>query len=65
VSEIPPVKIFASFSRFVHRPEPPTSPAAPFDDGLAELARLIAREDREGENPVNADARRRMDHSDA
>jgi hypothetical protein len=41
---VSPVKIFAALGRFVHRPEPPTPPAKPFDDGLVEIARLIARE---------------------
>jgi hypothetical protein len=37
------VKIFIALGRFVHRPQPPTPTApAPFDDGLVELARLIA-----------------------
>ncbi len=45
VGEISPVKIFAALSRFVHRPEPPAPSAAPFDDGLIEIARLIAREE--------------------
>jgi hypothetical protein len=42
-------------SRFVYRPEPPTPSTAPFDDGLVEIARLIA-----GEEPVreSAEARR-------
>ena len=42
---VSPVKIFAALGRFVHRPEPPTPPAKPFDDGLVEIARLIAREE--------------------
>jgi hypothetical protein len=39
------VKLFTALTSFLHRPQPPT-PAAPaqFDDGLAEIARLIARE---------------------
>jgi hypothetical protein len=45
------VKMFANLSRFIYSSEPPQPPAAPFDDGLAEIARLIARED-----PVKADA---------
>jgi hypothetical protein len=40
------VKIFAALGRFVYRPEPPTPPVKPFDDGLVEIARLIAREER-------------------
>jgi hypothetical protein len=37
------VKIFTALGRFVHPPQPPTPTApAPFDDGLIELARLIA-----------------------
>jgi hypothetical protein len=39
------MKMFANLSRFIHRPEPLQPTAAPFDDGLAEIARLIARED--------------------
>jgi len=39
------VKIFAALSRFVNRPEPPAPSAVPFDDGLIEIARLIAREE--------------------
>ena len=39
------MKIFAARGRLVHRPAPPTPPAKPFDDGLVEIARLIAREE--------------------
>lgn len=39
------MKIFAALGRFVRRPEPPTPPAKPFDDGLVEIVRLIAREE--------------------
>jgi hypothetical protein len=39
------MKIFANLIRFIYRSEPPQPTAAPFDDGLAEIARLIARED--------------------
>ena len=47
------MKIFAALGRFVHRPELPTPPAKPFDDGLVEIARLIAREEpvRDGAAP--------------
>jgi hypothetical protein len=45
------MKIFANFIRFIYRSEPPRFTAAPFDDGLAEIAQLIARED-----PIKADA---------
>jgi hypothetical protein len=45
------MKMFSTLSRFIYQPEPPQPTAAPFDDGLAEIARLIARED-----PVKADA---------
>ena len=40
------MKLAAAIARFIYRPEPPT-PAAPglFDDGLVELARLIAVDD--------------------
>lgn len=33
--------------RFAHRPEPPTAPtaAAPFDDGLVVIARLISADE--------------------
>jgi hypothetical protein len=44
------MKMFANLGRFIYHSEPPQPPAAPFDDGLAEIARLIARED-----PVKAD----------
>ena len=44
------MKIFANLIRFIYRSEPPQPTAAPFDDGLAEIARLIARED-----PIKAD----------
>ena len=44
------MKIFANLIRFIYRSEPPQPTAAPFDDGLAEIARLIARE-----NPIKAD----------
>jgi hypothetical protein len=39
------MKMFANLSRFIYQPGPPRPTAAPFDDGLAEIARLIARED--------------------
>ena len=46
------MKILAALSRFVYRPEPlvyrpepPAPSAVPFDDGLIEIARLIAREE--------------------
>jgi hypothetical protein len=40
------LKIVAAISRFIHPPEPPTPVApAPFDDGLVEIARLIAADD--------------------
>jgi hypothetical protein len=45
------MKMFPNLSRFMYRPEPPQPAAAPFDDGLAEIARLIARED-----PIKANA---------
>jgi hypothetical protein len=37
--------MLAVLSRFVQRPEPPTPPAAPFDDGLTEIARLLELEE--------------------
>ena len=40
-----PVKLFTVLTSFLHRPQAPTPPApAQFDDGLTEIARLIARE---------------------
>jgi len=40
------VKIFTVLMRFVHRSQPPTPVApAPFDDGLVQLAQLIAVDD--------------------
>lgn len=40
------MKIFTALSRFVHRPQPPTPVApVPFDDGLVQLAQLIAVDD--------------------
>jgi hypothetical protein len=39
------MKLFAALARFLHR-QPPTHPApAQFDDGLTEIARLIAAND--------------------
>jgi hypothetical protein len=38
------VKLLAALSRVASPPESPTPRARPFDDGLVELARLIARE---------------------
>ena len=38
------MKILAALSRVAAPPESPTPRAQPFDDGLVELARLIARE---------------------
>ena len=38
------MKMFANLSRFIYHSEPPQPSAAPFDDGLTEIARLIARE---------------------
>jgi hypothetical protein len=46
-----PVKLFTALTSFLHRPQPPTPPApAQFDDGLAEIARLIEREGSAGES---------------
>lgn len=39
------MKILAALGKIVQREEPLTPPAAPFDDGLVEIARLIASED--------------------
>lgn len=47
------MKMFANLSRFIYHSEPHQPPAAPFDDGLTEIARLIARED-----PIKADTLR-------
>ena len=52
------MKIFTALSRFVYRPQPPTPPAAPFDDGLTEIARLIAREESVNKADAAPDARR-------
>ncbi len=39
------MKLFTALTSFLHQPQPPTPPApAQFDDGLAEIARLIERE---------------------
>jgi hypothetical protein len=38
------VKLLAALSRVASPPKSPTPRAQPFDDGLVELARLIARE---------------------
>ncbi len=45
------MKMFANLSRFILHSEPPQPSDVPFDDGLTEIARLIARED-----PIKADA---------
>ena len=40
-----PVKLFSALTRVLQRPQPPTPPPpTQFDDGLTEIARLIARE---------------------
>ena len=39
------MKMFANLSQFIYHSGPPQPSAAPFDDGLTEIARLIARED--------------------
>jgi hypothetical protein len=49
------VKILEALGRLVNRSEPPSQPANPFDDGLTELARLIALEEPAGGE--NAEAR--------
>jgi hypothetical protein len=57
----PVKKMLAVLSRFVQRPQPPTPPAAPFDDGLTEIARLLELEepDRDDMKPTaRAPARR-------
>ena len=33
------MKMFANLSRFIYHSEPPQPSAAPFDDGLTEIAR--------------------------
>jgi hypothetical protein len=43
------VKILAALGRVAGPRETPTQRAEPFDDGLVELARLIAREDPAGD----------------
>jgi len=51
------MKLFTSLKRFLRRPQPPTPPApAKFDDGLAEIARLIAREVPYGDAEVPSEA---------
>jgi hypothetical protein len=51
-----PVKLFTALTRFLHRPQPPTPPApAPFDDGLTDIARLIAADDDPATRPEAAD----------
>jgi hypothetical protein len=48
-----PVKLFTALTSFLHQPQPPTPPApAQFDDGLAEIARLIEREGSAGDAEV-------------
>ena len=45
------MKIFVDLIRFIYRSDPPQFTAAPFDDGLAEIAQLIASEE-----PIQADS---------
>lgn len=45
------MNLFANLIRSIYRTERGQRAAAPFDDGLAEIVRLIARED-----PVETDA---------
>jgi hypothetical protein len=55
------VKIFTALSRFVHRSPSPTPVApAPFDDGLVQLAQLIAVDD-PATSPDAADTSPRME----
>lgn len=52
--------MFDAVKRFLRKPQPPTHPvAARFDDGLTEIARLIARDapTGEGEAPTEASSR--------
>jgi hypothetical protein len=44
------MKILVNLIRFIYRSDPPQFTAAPFDDGLAQIAQLIARE-----YPIQAD----------
>lgn len=52
--------MFDAVKRFLRKPQPPTRPvAAQFDDGLTEIARLIARDapTREREAPTEFSSR--------
>jgi hypothetical protein len=52
--------MFEAVKSFLRKPQPPTRPvAARFDDGLSEIARLIAREapTEERESPTEASSR--------
>lgn len=46
------MKIFANLIRFIYRSEPPQPTAVSFDDGLAQIVRLIAREDPPRRSPT-------------
>ena len=48
------MKILEALGRLVHRPEPPSRPTNPFDDGLTEFARLIALEEPAGRESAEA-----------
>ena len=50
------MKIFAALRRVASPPERPTPRARPFDDGLVELARLIAREVPAGDTEASSNA---------
>jgi len=51
------VKLFAAISRFIHRRKPQIStPPAPFDDGLVDIARLIEVDDPPGLAPSSSTA---------
>ena len=49
--------MFDAVKRFLRKPQPPTRPvAARFDDGLTEIARLIARDAPTGERETPTEA---------
>ena len=49
------MKLFTDLTRFLQRPQPPTRPlVAQFDDGLTEIARLIAREVPAGDAEISS-----------
>ena len=54
------MKLFTALARFLHRPPPPPPAPMQFDDGLAEIARLIAANDDPAMRHDAADAVRRF-----